>query len=129
MAPSFLIDNEYILRGYRINFNTNRKICRSLFLLHNETVNVWSHIIGVIAFIALFIWSLAGLYASNTYRQLMDGDQRYLTHGIFNKEQIFLLNHSLAGEINNFDELCQKYLNFSVENSNTTVDGDYKALS
>jgi adiponectin receptor len=71
MAPAFLVDNEYILRGYRINFNTKKKICRSLFLLHNETVNVWSHIIGVFVFIGLMIWSSAFLFASSTYKELM----------------------------------------------------------
>lgn len=70
LAPTFLLDNEYILHGYRINFNTKKKICRSLFQLHNETVNVWSHITGVIAFIILLIYSGASLYASNTYNEI-----------------------------------------------------------
>lgn len=52
-APSFLHDNEHIITGYRIGFNTTRKIFRSLFMIHNESVNIWSHIIGVILFILL----------------------------------------------------------------------------
>jgi hypothetical protein len=71
MAPNFLIDNEYIKMGYRINFNTKKKILKSLFLLHNETVNVWSHLLGVIAFIGFFIWTIVGLYASSTYGELL----------------------------------------------------------
>lgn len=56
-APSHLIDNEYIQHGYRINFNSFGKICRSLFMLHNETINVWSHLIGVMLFIGLLVWT------------------------------------------------------------------------
>lgn len=67
MAPAFLQDNEFILRGYRIGFNSRPKILKSLFLLHNETVNVWSHLIGVIVFLGLLIYTSVALYASNTY--------------------------------------------------------------
>jgi hypothetical protein len=62
-APHFMIDNEYLLTGYRINFNTNFRILRSLCKLHNETVNVWSHIMGVTFFIALLIWTLVFINA------------------------------------------------------------------
>ena len=50
-------DNEMILSGYRINFNTMRKISRTIFMIHNETVNVWSHLIGVIFFILLISYT------------------------------------------------------------------------
>ncbi len=69
-APAFLQDNEYILRGYRIGFNTKTKILKSLFLLHNESVNVWSHLLGVLAFFGLFIWTASTLWASATYKEL-----------------------------------------------------------
>jgi adiponectin receptor len=51
-------DNEFILSGYRINFTTSKSILRSLFLLHNETINVWSHILGVLFFISLLAWTI-----------------------------------------------------------------------
>lgn len=57
-APSYIVDNEYIQRGYRINFNSKRKLLKSLFMLHNESVNVWSHLIGVGCFIGLLIYTL-----------------------------------------------------------------------
>jgi adiponectin receptor len=69
-APAFLRDNEFILRGYRIGFNTKEKIMKSIFMLHNETVNVWSHLLGVFAFIGLFIWTVSSIYASATYKEL-----------------------------------------------------------
>jgi adiponectin receptor len=57
-APAFIVDNEYIQRGYRINFNSKKRICKSLCMLHNESVNVWSHLIGVGFFIGLLIYTL-----------------------------------------------------------------------
>lgn len=38
--------NQHITRGYRINYNTWRASFESLFHCHNETVNVWSHLVG-----------------------------------------------------------------------------------
>ena len=54
-APKYLQDNEYIKEGYVINCTTFKKTLRSLFVLHNESVNVWSHLIGAISFFFL-IW-------------------------------------------------------------------------
>lgn len=48
-----MVDNEFIWRGYRIGFNSHGRILRSLFMLHNESVNVWTHLIGAIMFICL----------------------------------------------------------------------------
>jgi adiponectin receptor len=54
-APKYVQDNEYIHTGYRINFNSPRKIFRSLFMPHNELVNVWTHLIGAILFLILTV--------------------------------------------------------------------------
>jgi adiponectin receptor len=49
-APNFMLYNPYIKRGFRINFNSHTKLFKSLFMLHNETINVWTHLIGAIFF-------------------------------------------------------------------------------
>lgn len=36
----FLKDNEFIRHGYRAHFNSTRKLLKSLFMFHNESVNV-----------------------------------------------------------------------------------------
>lgn len=69
-APHHLIDNEYIHTGYRINFNSSKKICKSLFMLHNESVNVWSHLIGVAIFIGLLFWTIFQLSPISDYLQI-----------------------------------------------------------
>ena len=54
-AAEYQRDNKYIMRGYRINHHTCRSLFKSLFTCHNESVNVWSHIAGVIVFLTLMI--------------------------------------------------------------------------
>ena len=56
-----MIDNEHVWSGYRIGFNTKRKIVRSLFMVHNESVNVWTHLIGAICFIGLILYTFTYL--------------------------------------------------------------------
>lgn len=47
--------NEFILTGYRINFNRFRHLFRSLFMIHNETVNIHTHFAGFLVFIIITI--------------------------------------------------------------------------
>ena len=54
-APGYMKDNEDITHGYRINFNTPQKIFKTMFTLHNESVNIWTHFLP-----ALFILFLIG---------------------------------------------------------------------
>lgn len=60
-TPKFCQDNEYIRTGYRINFRTVPQILKSLFMIHNETVNIWSHLVGAIAFIAFLVFALVNV--------------------------------------------------------------------
>ena len=61
-APDYAKDNEFIQKGYRINFNTPKKIFRSLFMVHNESVNIWTHLLGalvVLGVLGYFLWAYA----------------------------------------------------------------------
>ena len=51
-----MIGNKYIETGYRIGYNTYYKAFMSLFELHNETGNVWSHIIGALIFMCFLLY-------------------------------------------------------------------------
>ncbi|DBA84229.1 TPA: hypothetical protein ACH3X2_006294 [Trebouxia sp. C0005] len=52
--PKELQDNEYITTGYRVELDFWDSI-KSLFGLHNETGNIWTHLIGFVIFLALTI--------------------------------------------------------------------------
>ncbi|EQC36196.1 hypothetical protein SDRG_06307 [Saprolegnia diclina VS20] len=51
---SFLADNAYIRSGYRVNYSASHCL-QSLFELHNETWNVWTHIVGSLIFVCLLV--------------------------------------------------------------------------
>ena len=54
-AEEFTVDNQFIIKGYRINHSSCKTVCKSLFTCHNEFVNVWSHIGGVLLFLILLV--------------------------------------------------------------------------
>lgn len=59
--PDYMKDNEYILNYYRSEWSLKHAFI-SLFLCHNETLNVWTHVIGFLAFLVLTIANLTQLY-------------------------------------------------------------------
>lgn len=73
--PKFLADNEFILHGYRVHFSF--KLCmESLFRRHNETLNVWTHLVGTLVFTALMIFTYAKFlpsYVSNVSKRIPVG--------------------------------------------------------
>ena len=54
-VPEWQRDNEYILTGYRVNYKDHSDAIKSIVQCHNETFNVWSHLIGALSFAALIL--------------------------------------------------------------------------
>ncbi len=52
-AEKWQLANKYIETGFRIGYDTNYKVYKSVFEFHNETGNIWSHLIGALIFVAL----------------------------------------------------------------------------
>jgi adiponectin receptor len=46
--PAWQQDNHYIISGYRPATNSYNKSFASVGYIHNETVNIWSHMIGAL---------------------------------------------------------------------------------
>ncbi|KAA3679193.1 adiponectin receptor [Paragonimus westermani] len=53
--PHWLKDNDYLLRGHRPQLPSFRECFRSIFRLHTETGNIWTHLIGFVCFLILSI--------------------------------------------------------------------------
>uniref|UniRef100_A0A0C9RKK2 PAQR3_0 protein n=1 Tax=Fopius arisanus TaxID=64838 RepID=A0A0C9RKK2_9HYME len=64
-APEFLTHNPYILNGYR-SCRTNKLCVESAFWWTNETINIWSHVIGFFWFFGLTFHDLHFLDLSST---------------------------------------------------------------
>ncbi|KAF3848869.1 hypothetical protein F7725_015366 [Dissostichus mawsoni] len=67
--PLFLKENPFITDGYRAHLPS--KLClRSIFMLSNETVNIWSHLLGFLLFFYLAVNDLTSvLPASGVNRE------------------------------------------------------------
>lgn len=57
-APIHLQDNEYILRGYRVGHNFKDAI-KSALRIHNETGNIWTHLVGFVIFVFLTVATIS----------------------------------------------------------------------
>ncbi|KAL2092576.1 hypothetical protein ACEWY4_012374 [Coilia grayii] len=67
--PGFLRENPYITDGYRA-YLTSRLCIKSLFILSNETVNIWSHLLGFVLFLMLALHDMTTLLpAANASRE------------------------------------------------------------
>lgn len=57
--------------GYRLQVRHYSECVRSMFHIHNETVNVWSHLVGFAAMLGLFVYVLAHLEFTSTMDQFV----------------------------------------------------------
>ncbi|KNC53531.1 uncharacterized protein AMSG_01244 [Thecamonas trahens ATCC 50062] len=57
--PAWLRDNEYIRSGYRPPLKSFVKCFESLLYVHNETCNVYTHLVGLVIFAALLVYGIA----------------------------------------------------------------------
>jgi len=60
--PSWQQDNEFILSGYRPASGSLQWSLESLKYIHNESVNIYSHLFGAILFASLPIYMYVNVY-------------------------------------------------------------------
>jgi adiponectin receptor len=68
--PDWRQDNEFITTGYRTPSGSFRQSLKSLKYIHNETVNIYSHFLGVLLFLGLVINVLWRLSHYTTIRDI-----------------------------------------------------------
>lgn len=51
--PQWLQENDYLLFGHRPELGSFKSCVKSIFSLHTETYNIWSHLIGSVLFIGI----------------------------------------------------------------------------
>eukprot|EP01135_Chromosphaera_perkinsii_P010930 Nk52_evm14s2284 gene=Nk52_evmTU14s2284 len=62
--PHFLKDNDYIHSSYRGQLSSFTNCAKSLLYIHNETVNIYSHLFGFLIFFFLTIFSFCAGYVA-----------------------------------------------------------------
>jgi len=58
-APAWSVHNNYIHTGYR-DTSTFRGAIRSVLMVHNETANIWTHLVGLAIFVAITVSMVFG---------------------------------------------------------------------
>ncbi|XP_076448113.1 adiponectin receptor protein-like [Babylonia areolata] len=56
--PDWLKDNDFLLRGHRTPTNSFIACFKSIFRIHTETGNIWTHLLGMIAFLGIAVYFL-----------------------------------------------------------------------
>ena len=51
--PNWLLDNEYLISGHRPPMPSVKECFASIFRIHTETVNIWTHLLGTLFFIVV----------------------------------------------------------------------------
>lgn len=54
--PTWLKDNDFLHKGHRTPTNSFMACFKSIFRIHTETGNIWSHLLGFIAFLGITIY-------------------------------------------------------------------------
>ncbi len=54
--PNWLRDNDFLLKGHRPPLPSVKACFKSIFRIHTETGNIWTHLIGAISFVAIAIY-------------------------------------------------------------------------
>lgn len=54
--PDWLKDNDFLLRGHRTPTNSFVACFKSIFRIHTETGNIWTHLLGMIAFLGIAVY-------------------------------------------------------------------------
>ena len=62
LIDDWMKDNQYILTHYRPMSNSFSKSFASLFAIHNETVNIWTHFLPATFICAMATYIAAGYY-------------------------------------------------------------------
>ena len=116
-VPDFYKDNEYIKKGYLLYCDSIFKALKSLFRLHNESVNVWSHLLGAIFFFCLILYT--AIFITNYRAQYFD-----VKIGINKMDKI---TKNIPYLQNNFFKSFIKYFkSFKIDFNNLNLRNAYK---
>lgn len=99
-VPQYLRDNEYILNHYRAEYSVGQGL-KSLFWVHNETGNVWTHLLGFLLFLGLTVYLITNTPAALTAPLAFGRDQLItLQTGLHDSLQLVRQNlNSLQGHL------------------------------
>ena len=63
----FVMDNPWLLTGWRIGFHSYEKAASSFFMCHNESMNIWSHFLGACLMVLGAVYVIVYLQPSSLH--------------------------------------------------------------
>ena len=57
--PDWLLDNEFLISGHRQPMPSVKQCFASIFRLHTETVNIWTHLLGTLFFVVVGVYFMS----------------------------------------------------------------------
>jgi predicted membrane channel-forming protein YqfA (hemolysin III family) len=64
------------MRGYRINFFSLKQLLRSMCMMHNETINIWTHFLGFLGF-SVLLFAFIDIFTLQQTKANILGDTIY----------------------------------------------------
>jgi len=108
--PHWQRDNQFIVRGYRKASASYMQCFASLSYIHNETVNIYTHLLASLAFVLLAPSFYSTIISSHHYGQASNGD--IYVFACFFTGAIFCLGMSATYHtISNHSEAVNKFGN------------------
>ncbi|KAH6835955.1 heptahelical transmembrane protein2 [Perilla frutescens var. hirtella] len=106
--PEYLKDNEFIRNYYRCEWPL-KDVALSIFSCHNETINIWTHLIGFFIFSKILIMSLTQKTSLRNVLETFFGDGSdgwlpIMIHKSNSSRPHLLLTDSYVGEIGRLDD-------------------------
>ncbi|KAF4553245.1 hemolysin-III-like protein 1 [Elsinoe fawcettii] len=107
--PQWLQDNALVRTGYRPVSGSVRTSLRSLTYIHNETFNIWSHLIPSFATLLAITTGIDSVFTSR-YPEASRWDRTLLVYYLISVTACFLLSATFHTLINHSQEYYKRYL-------------------
>lgn len=65
--PEEMKDNEYIVRGYRIGYQGWWGGFKTIFMIHNETGSIWTHLLGKLFYLGVVVFVFFNFPSMSAY--------------------------------------------------------------
>ena len=75
--PDWMRDNEYLHFGHRPQLPEFAECFRSIFRIHSETGNIWTHLIGFVAFVIATIVFYVKPFCDNCHHDIQVRTHKY----------------------------------------------------
>ena len=75
--PDWMRDNEYLHFGHRPQLPEFAECFRSIFRIHSETGNIWTHLIGFVAFVIATIVFYVKPFCDNCHHDIQVKTNKY----------------------------------------------------